>query len=113
MNIPFTNPELTTTDVFDILHACGKPLYHWGNAIDNSPILSVQTGGDRQPAIFICAGAHSHEPAGVQAPQRPAHVFAFLDLLDQRLLLRLAFGLRLRLFSPGREARRQQHGCAQ
>ncbi|MDP6777642.1 MAG: hypothetical protein QGI83_12850 [Candidatus Latescibacteria bacterium] len=38
-----------------------------GCAPDGSPIISVRVGGDREPAIFISAGSHSTEHAGVSA----------------------------------------------
>lgn len=65
MNIP--DPNLTTKDVLNALQASGMPLHQWGRAVDGSPLLSAQTGGTRQPAVFITAGCHSHEPAGVLA----------------------------------------------
>lgn len=61
------NPYLTSTDVLETLRASGKPLREWGRAIDGTPMLSARTGGDKQPAIFITAGAHSDETAGVHA----------------------------------------------
>ncbi|MBN1317659.1 MAG: hypothetical protein JXA42_19405, partial [Anaerolineales bacterium] len=67
MEIPSSNPLITTTDVLDALHTSGKRLHQWGQAVDGAPLLSAQTGGDRQPAIFITAGVHAHEPAGVLA----------------------------------------------
>jgi hypothetical protein len=67
MNIAHPNPNLTTADVLDAMRASGKPLHKWGEAVDGTPILSARTGGDRQPPIFITAGVHAHEPAGVHA----------------------------------------------
>ncbi|HNS51599.1 MAG TPA: hypothetical protein PKO09_10515 [Anaerolineae bacterium] len=67
IKLPPPNPNLTTTDVLEIMRASGKLLHRWGQAVDGTPILSVQTGGNRQPPIFVTAGAHSHEPAGVLA----------------------------------------------
>ena len=59
------NPDLTTADVLEALRASGKPLQKWGRAIDGTPLLAARTGGDKQPAIFVTAGAHSGETAGV------------------------------------------------
>lgn len=70
------NPALTTADVLETLRACGKPSHEWGQAIDGTPMLSVQTGGQKQPAIFITAGAHSDETAGVHA------AIKLIELLD-------------------------------
>lgn len=61
------NPNLTTADVLEIIRASGKPTHVWGRAIDGTPMLSARTGGHKQPAIFITAGAHSDETAGVHA----------------------------------------------
>ncbi|MCJ7624821.1 MAG: hypothetical protein MUO76_15075, partial [Anaerolineaceae bacterium] len=61
------NAGLTTKDVFQELSECGKPIQEWGKAVDGSPMLSVRSGGDKQPRIFITAGAHSTETAGVHA----------------------------------------------
>jgi hypothetical protein len=61
------DPNLTTAGVLDALQASGKPLQEWGRAIDGTPLLAARTGGDKQPAIFITAGAHSGETAGVHA----------------------------------------------
>jgi len=67
------NPDLTTADVIVSLEASGHPLRQWGKARDGTPMLSAQVGGSRRPAIFITAGAHCTETAGVHAA---------LDLLD-------------------------------
>jgi len=70
------NPKLTTSDVVETLHTCGKPTHEWGRAIDDTPMLSVRAGGDKQPVIFITAGAHSDETAGVHAA---LHLVRLLD----------------------------------
>jgi len=67
MNIPFPNPDLTTAGVLDALRASGRPLTEWGRATDGTPLLAARTGGNKQPAIFITAGAHCTETAGVHA----------------------------------------------
>jgi hypothetical protein len=61
------NPELTTKDVLRILETSGLTLHEWGKAEDGSPMYAAHTGGTKQPAIFITAGAHSTETAGVHA----------------------------------------------
>ena len=38
-----------------------------GRAPDGQPIVAVKSGGDKTPAIFISAGSHSTEQAGVSA----------------------------------------------
>ena len=43
---------------------CTRILAH---APDGSPIIAVKAGGDREPAVFITAGSHSTEHAGVSA----------------------------------------------
>jgi hypothetical protein len=70
------NPYLTTADVLETLRASGKPTQEWGRALDSTPMLSARTGGHKQPAIFITAGAHSDETAGVHA------ALNLLNLLD-------------------------------
>ena len=45
-----------------------------GRAPDRAPIVCVRAGGDREPAIFISAGSHSTEHAGVSAA---------MELVDQ------------------------------
>ena len=61
------DPDLTTADVTSALASCGKPLHTWGHALDQTPMQAARAGGDRQPAIFITAGAHCTETAGVHA----------------------------------------------
>ena len=38
-----------------------------GRAPDGAPIVSIKTGGEKEPSIFISAGSHSTEHAGVGA----------------------------------------------
>lgn len=61
------DPNLTTSGVLAALHDSGCPLREWGRAIDGTPMLAAQVGGSRQPAVFLTAGAHSSETAGVHA----------------------------------------------
>lgn len=61
------NADLNSKDVLDVLHDSGKPLQEWGKAIDGMPLLSARMGGQKQPAIFITAGSHATETAGVHA----------------------------------------------
>jgi hypothetical protein len=67
------HPDLSTAQVFQALHDSGKPLHEWGRSVDNQPMLAVRSGGDRQPPIFITAGAHSTETAGVHAALNLLH----------------------------------------
>jgi len=67
MQIPVANPELSSADILDALHAGGWPLTEWGRAGDGAPLLSARAGGTKKPAIFITAGAHSSETAGVHS----------------------------------------------
>ena len=66
-------PELTTSDVINFLEHSGLPLQDWGKAKDGTPMLSVRIGGIKQPAVFITAGAHSNETAGVHAALNLMH----------------------------------------
>ena len=70
------DPNLTTTDVRAALHDSGYPLQEWGQAIDGTPMLAARAGGTRPPAIFLTAGAHCTETAGVHA------CLALLDSLE-------------------------------
>lgn len=70
------HPDYTTKDILEILRASGKPTQEWGHAIDGTPLLSVRSGGDKKPAIFITAGVHSDETAGIHA------ALNLLNLLD-------------------------------
>ena len=65
MNDP--DPNLSTKNVLDALRASGYPLREWGRAVDGAPMLAARAGGDKLPAIFITAGVHSTETAGVHA----------------------------------------------
>ena len=67
MHIPTPDPNLSTAAVMGALRASGKPLHEWGRAIDGTPLLAARTGGAKQPAIFITAGSHAPETAGVHA----------------------------------------------
>jgi hypothetical protein len=61
------DPTLTTDNVYSALKSAGKPITEWGRAIDGTPMLGAKTGGDKLPAIFITAGAHCTETAGVHS----------------------------------------------
>ncbi len=54
-------------DLLDWIESRGHKLTTLGHAPDGAPIVSVKTGGDKEPAIFISAGSHSWEQAGVGA----------------------------------------------
>ena len=45
----------------------GHQIRTLGFAPDRSPVVAVRTGGRKQPAIFISAGSHATEHAGVAA----------------------------------------------
>ncbi|NKB71763.1 MAG: hypothetical protein GKR89_32205 [Candidatus Latescibacteria bacterium] len=45
----------------------GRPQRVLGRTLDGSPVVAVKSGGDKTPAIFISAGTHSTEHAGVSA----------------------------------------------
>ena len=54
-------------ELLDRVRGTGREVRKLGNAPDGSPVISVRTGGDRLPAVFISAGTHSTEHAGVSA----------------------------------------------
>lgn len=57
----------------DLETRCHTPII-LGTAVDGSPIVAVKGGGTKLPPIFLSAGAHSTEQAGVCAA---------VDLLDE------------------------------
>lgn len=61
-------------DLLDTLRKRGHELRVLAAAPDNSPVVAVKAGGKKRPAIFISAGAHSTEHAGVAAA---------VELIDQ------------------------------
>ncbi|MCZ6679524.1 MAG: hypothetical protein O7E52_20020 [Candidatus Poribacteria bacterium] len=64
----------TYTDLLERVEGAGRPTRVLGHTPDGSPIVSVRTGGEKTPAIFITAGSHSTEHAGVSAA---------VELIDQ------------------------------
>lgn len=54
-------------DLLEWIEKKGLPTTRLGRAPDGAPIVSVRTGGEKEPAIFISAGSHSTEQAGVCA----------------------------------------------
>lgn len=74
ISTPRPNPALSATDVLQALRASGKPLHQWGQAIDGTPLLAARVGGHKQPAIFITAGSHAPETAGVHAALNLLHL---------------------------------------
>ena len=55
------------TDLLERLEKRGHQPSVLGCAPDGSPIVAVRAGGEKEPAIFISAGSHSTEHAGVSA----------------------------------------------
>lgn len=54
-------------DLLELLKKRNHKLRVLGYAPDGSPVVAVKMGGSKRPAIFISAGAHSTEQAGVTA----------------------------------------------
>lgn len=67
-------PYARYRDVLDTIRNRGHRLRVLAAAPDQSPVVAVKTGGKKLPAIFISAGAHSTEHAGVAAA---------VELIDQ------------------------------
>ncbi len=55
------------TNLLDWMKCKENYLRVLGHTLDGSPIACWQSGGDKKPAIFISAGSHSTEQAGVTA----------------------------------------------
>jgi hypothetical protein len=55
------------SDLLETLKKRGHKLRVLGYAPDRSPIVGIKAGGDKKPAIFISAGSHATEQAGVAA----------------------------------------------
>ena len=61
-HIYWTYDELLTD-----VHRRAKSVEVLGHTVDGSPLVVARGGGDKLPAIFITAGSHSTEQAGVSA----------------------------------------------
>ena len=57
----------TYDELLEVVGRSGKPMTTLGRAVDGAPIISVRAGGDKSPPIFITAGSHATEQAGVSA----------------------------------------------
>jgi hypothetical protein len=68
------DPNMRTVDVMDALRASNAPLQEWGKAIDGTPLIAARVGGSKQPGIFITAGCHCDETAGVHAALALVHM---------------------------------------
>lgn len=71
---PAIAPFRRYADLLDHLKKRGHTFRVVGHAPDRSPLVVVRAGGDKKPAIFISAGSHSTEHAGVRTA---------VELLDQ------------------------------
>lgn len=60
-------PFASYADLLGALERRGHKLRKLGVAPDQSPIVAVRAGGKKTPAIFISAGSHATEHAGVLA----------------------------------------------
>lgn len=61
-------PIFTTyAELLEHVHKKGHTPRVLSYAPDGSPIVSIKSGGEKKPAIFITAGSHSTEQAGVTA----------------------------------------------
>jgi hypothetical protein len=55
------------SELLEYIQQMGHTWRTLGHTPDGSPIVSVKTGGEKEPAVFITAGSHSTEQAGVSA----------------------------------------------
>lgn len=64
---PAPRPYARYNDLLATIKQRGHQTRVLGYAPDRSPLVAVKAGGDKTPAIFISAGAHATEQAGVAA----------------------------------------------
>jgi len=57
----------TYSEIVDRVSETSHPYRTLGRAPGGEPLIAVETGGERTPAILISAGAHATEQAGVSA----------------------------------------------
>jgi hypothetical protein len=57
----------TYDEVLETVERSGRPYRVLGHAPGGNPLVAVETGGEREPAVFVTAGAHATEHAGVCA----------------------------------------------
>jgi hypothetical protein len=57
----------TYTELLERVEQSGRSMRVLGHTLDGAPMVAVRTGGEKEPAIFITAGSHSTEQAGVSA----------------------------------------------
>lgn len=57
----------TYDQVIEAVESSGKPFQILGYAPGGNPIVAVEAGGQKDPPIFVTAGAHATEHAGVCA----------------------------------------------
>ena len=67
LGISVVHPFPRYSDLRETIKKRGHQLRVLGYAPDKSPIVAIKTGGKKKPAIFISAGSHSTEHAGVVA----------------------------------------------
>jgi len=71
---PAVVPFRRYSELLELLKQRGHKPRVLGHAPDRSPLVVFRAGGDKKPAIFISAGSHSTEHAGVRTA---------VELLDQ------------------------------
>ena len=54
-------------DLLDEVTRRSREVRTLGHTLDGSPLAAARGGGDKSPAVFITAGSHSTEHAGVSA----------------------------------------------
>ena len=61
------SPFESYDDLLERVESLGRSVRRLGHTPDGSPLVAVECGGDKLPAVFISAGSHSTEQAGVTA----------------------------------------------
>jgi hypothetical protein len=66
----------TYEELLEDVHRRARSVEVLGHTVDGSPLVAARGGGDKLPAVFITAGSHATEQAGVSA------AVASIDQLD-------------------------------
>jgi len=66
-NTAAMDPFETSAELLDAIESTGRTYRVMNHVPGGRPVVSVESGGDRDPPIVITAGSHANEQAGVRA----------------------------------------------